>query len=136
MRAQHARDRKRGGGWVDLPTALARKSPSAGNDPGWQYSFPATRQHLDPVSGQTRRYHLHPSAMQRTVTDAVRRAGINQRASCHTFRHSFATHLLEDGYAIRTVQELLGHKSVPTTMLYTHVLNRGSRGVTSPLDRL
>jgi integron integrase len=132
----HDRDLERGGGWVELPDAIARKSPHSARTLAWQYLFPAMRQHVDPETGNLRRHHLHESAMQRAVTQAVQRAGIRRRASCHTFRHSFATHLLEDGYDIRTVQELLGHKSVATTMIYTHVLNRGGRGVTSPLDRL
>ncbi len=136
IKAQHARDVARGAGWVELPTALTYKFPAAGRELAWQFLFPAARPYTDSASGQRRRHHLHESAMQRAVTDAVRRAGIARRASCHTFRHSFATHLLEDGYDIRTVQELLGHKSVKTTMIYTHVLNRGGRGVRSPLDRL
>ena len=136
VHADHKRDVTRGGGWVDLPTAIARKSPAAARDLAWQYCFPAARQHIDRETQELRRHHLHESAMQRAVATAVRSAGIGKRASCHTFRHSFATHLLEDGYDIRTVQELLGHRNVATTMIYTHVLNRGGRGVTSPLDRL
>jgi integron integrase len=136
VREQHERDRRNGGGWTALPGALHRKYPGAGREAGWQYLFPATRQHTDGAAGQLRRHHLHESAVQRAVTTAVRRSGITKRASCHTFRHSFATHLLEDGYDIRTIQELLGHQNVRTTMIYTHVLNRGAGGIISPLDRL
>jgi site-specific recombinase XerD len=99
-------------------------------------ALPATRCHTDLVTGELRRHHLHETAIQRAVTQAVQRAGLTKRATCHSFRRSFATHLLEDGYDIRTVQELLGHRNVKTTMIYTHVLNRGGRGVRSPLDRL
>jgi site-specific recombinase XerD len=100
----------------------------------WQWVFPATRIYLDPASGERRRHHLHESVVQRAVKEAVLRAGLTKPASCHTFRHSFATRLLESGYDIRTIQELLGHRDVATTMIYTHVLNRGGRGVRSPLD--
>ncbi|MBI3006770.1 MAG: integron integrase [candidate division NC10 bacterium] len=124
-RRQHRDDLGKGAGWVELPAALARKYPGAGREWGWQWVFPATRIYADRETGQRRRHHLHESALQRAVKEAVRRAGVAKPASCHTFRHSFAIHLLEDGYDIRTVQELLGHRDVSTTMIYTHVLNRG-----------
>ena len=127
-----------------LPTLISRsrfcvpcrKYPNAGRELGWQWLFPATRTYPDPTSGQRRRHHLHESVLQKAVKEAVRRAGLAKPATCHTFRHSFATHLLEAGYDIRTIQELLGHSDVSTTMIYTHVLNRGGRGVRSPLDDL
>ena len=121
---------------VSMPGALARKYPSAETEWGWRYVFPAPRPSKDPRSGRTLLHHASPSALQKAVKRAARQAGIPKPVTPHVFRHSFATHLLERGADIRTVQELLGHKSVRTTMVYTHVLNRGGLGVTSPLDRL
>jgi integron integrase len=136
VRRTHERDVAAGVGAVVLPDAIRRKYPHAATDWLWQFVFPAARVCRDPQWGGPSRFHLHESAIQREVTRAVREAGLTKRVSCHTFRHSFATHLLEDGYDIRTVQELLGHADVSTTMIYTHVLQQGALAVRSPADRL
>jgi len=155
VRRQHAEDLQAGAGWVWLPYALAEKYPQAGRSLGWQYVFPARNVSIDPrpreadegstnpeaetrrraEAKQVRRHHIHESSVQKGIERAIKQSGITKRASCHTLRHSFATHLLEDGQDIRTIQELLGHKDVSTTMIYTHVSSIGATGVRSPLDR-
>ncbi len=134
VRRLHEKDLREGYGSVYLPHALARKYPNASRGWEWQYVFPSRTRSTDPSSGEVRRHHLAESTVQKAVKTAMRSAGVYKHGSCHTFRHSFATHLLEAGYDIRTIQELLGHKDVSTTMIYTHVLNRGGKGVRSPLD--
>jgi integron integrase len=136
VRVRHEQDLIDGYGAVYLPDALARKFPRAARSWEWQYVFPAARRSADPRSGAVRRHHADESAVNRELGRAARRAGQAKRVTTHALRNSFATHLLEDGHDIRTVQELLGHESVETTMIYTHVLNRGGRGVQSPADRL
>ena len=136
VKAQHDADLAAGRGSVALPGSLRAKYPSAPFEWAWQWVFPATRSYFDRETGERRRHHLHESVLQRAVKDAARAAGISRPATPHSLRHSFATHLLEAGYDIRTIQELLGHRDVSTTMIYTHVLNQGGRGVRSPLDQL
>ena len=134
VRRLHMRRVAGGGGYIELPDAIDRKAAHAVRGWAWCWLFPGRSEYWHEPSRQRRMRHIHPTALQRAVTDAARRSGISQRVSCHTFRHSFATHLLESGYDIRTVQVLLGHRDVSTTMLYTHVLNKGGLGVRSPLD--
>ncbi|MDH4149631.1 MAG: integron integrase [Betaproteobacteria bacterium] len=135
VRLLHDRDLAAGYGGVELPTALAVKYPRAARDWGWKFVFPSYKLSVDKATGEIRRHHVYENYLIRAVKQAARAAGITKHVSCHTLRHSFATHLLEGGYDIRTVQELLGHQSVETTMIYTHVMNKGGRGVRSPLDR-
>ena len=135
-RKLHERDLAEGCGDVELPDALQRKYPKAAYEWGWKFVFPSHKRSTDPATGVIRRHHVYENFLVRGVKEAARVAGIAKHVSCHTLRHSFATHLLESGYDIRTVQELLGHSDVSTTMIYTHVLNKGGKGVRSPLDRL
>jgi len=136
VKALHDADLRQGYGAVYLPYALERKYPNAAREWIWQYVFPAAKLSTDPRSGEVRRHHIQEQSIQRAVKQAARSADLSKAATPHTFRHSFATHLLESGYDIRTVQELLGHSDVSTTMIYTHVLNKGGKGVTSPLYQL
>lgn len=136
VRALHESDLRAGAGFVELPAALGVKYKNAAREWSWQWVFPATRTYIHPGSGERRRHHLHETVLQRAVREAARVAGLSKPVSCHTLRHSFATHLLEAGYDVRTIQKLLGHNDLRTTMIYTHVLNRGPLGVKSPLDSL
>lgn len=136
VKAMHQQDLANGFGAVYLPYALAKKYPNAEREWGWQYVFPARSLSVDPLSGVTRRHHIDPSLINKAIKAAVRQAGLSKRVSAHTFRHSFATHLLQRGTDIRTIQALLGHSDLETTMIYTHVLNQGGQGVVSPLDDL
>jgi integrase len=132
----HERDLAAGYGRVQMPDALDRKYPNAPTEWGWQFLFPQEKRWVNPRTAEQGRHHVDPAILQRVVKAAAAATGITKHATCHTLRHSFATHLLEDGYDIRTIQELLGHKDVKTTMIYTHVLNRGGKGVRSPVDAL
>ncbi len=134
VKIQHENDLKGGAGYVTLPSGLERKCPDADRQWIWQWVFPATRHFKDPASCRPYRHHLHETVLQKAVKEAASRAGLAKRITCHSLRHSFATHLLEEGYDIRTIHELLGHRDVSTTMIYTHVLNRGGKCVRSPLD--
>lgn len=130
----HMNDLDNGYGEVYLPGALHRKYPGAARETGWQYLFPSTTIGVDPRTGKSRRHHVHPTTVRKALRRALQRSGIHKQVTCHTFRHSFATRLLEKGYDLRTIQELLGHNDISTTEIYTHVLNKGGRGVVSPID--